>query len=392
MFRTRNKIIYVLFLLLTFVAIVSGAFFSTRSKPQVQQNTTDQKIVSIPPAVCKNSSTVEYLHYKQLPEDQLRNNKFGIYIYAEVDKYFKLAEELVNSSGGDWGYVLIPFNVKDRDYTKWRNAFKQLSSKHLIPIIQLWAVDPEDYKNDTKESADFLDSFVWPIRERYISVYNETNDAKFWNNKIDPAGYAKVLDYTIKEFKKQNSDFFIMNGAFNVSAPVSQDYMDSFTYMKIMNNEVPDIFEKLDGWASHSYPQPNFSGNPKDTGRSSIRAYENELQELKTLGVKKDLPVFITETGWAHAEGNSVNYSYLEAQQVADNYKTAYTDVWLKDDRVRAVIPFTIRYDPPFDHFSWLNQDNVPYKQYDVVKSIPKVAGVQETLESGTVSQVGCPE
>ncbi len=41
------------------------------------------------------------------------NNRFGIHILnpSEVEK----AAELVNSSGGDWGYVTIPIRANDRD-------------------------------------------------------------------------------------------------------------------------------------------------------------------------------------------------------------------------------------------------------------------------------------
>ena len=69
------------------------------------------------------------------------NNKVGIYIYAEVEDFADLANELVNSNGGDWGYVLVPYNVKDYDDGKWNTLFENLSKNHLIPIIQLWDLD-----------------------------------------------------------------------------------------------------------------------------------------------------------------------------------------------------------------------------------------------------------
>jgi hypothetical protein len=152
--------------------------------------------------------------------------------------------------------------------------------------------------------------------------------------------------------------------------------MDAFEFMKKMNESVPGIFDKLDGWASHSYPQPNFSGNPHNTGRWSVQAYSTELDFLKqVLKVNKDLPVFITETGWAHAEGENYNTSYLPVDKVAEYFETAYKDIWLKDDRVRAVMPFTIWFKHPYDHFSWINDDKVPYAQYDTIKKMHKTKG-----------------
>lgn len=353
--------------------------FHEQAEPVVEKNVL----------ACETNQTIEYLYY--LPQARKpRNNKFGMYIYAENKDYIRLADELVNSNGGDWGYVLIPYNVRDRDNAKWREVFALLHKRHLIPIIQLHDVNTDRYKDETEDAAKFLDEFVWPVRQRYVSVYNEPNDAKFWYGRVDPKEYARILDYTVKTFKEVNSDYFMMNGAFNVSAPNAGTYMDSFDYMAVMNEEVPGIFNKLDGWASHPYPQPNFSGNPSDTGRWSIRAYENELGFLKNrLDVEKDLPVFITETGWAHAEGIRYNGSFPTSAQVGEYMKIAYEKVWLPDEKVVAVTPFTIWYDAPFDHFSWVNKDKVPYIQYEMVKSLKKEEGTPQSLQVGRIS-TGC--
>lgn len=342
--------------------------------------------------VCTDFETKEFAFYLDQPTDFKQNNKFGLYIYAERQDFFEKAAELVNSNGGTWGYVLIPYNVKDRDSTKWKRVFSDLNRLKLIPVIQLWDVDLEKYEKQTKQAAQFLDSFDWPIRPRYISVYNEVNDERFWYGKIDPKGYAKILDYTIDTFKNENKDFQMMNGAFNVSSSNNDETVDSFFYMKKMNDAVPGIFNKLDAWAAHPYPQPNFSGNPLSYGRWSIRAYEDELNYLKkNLGLKKDLPVFITETGWAHAEGVKTDSSFLSEEKVAENYKIAYEQVWLKDEKVRAVMPFTIKYNPPFDHFSWVKEDyKKTYKQFEVVKKIPKIAGTPPQLIKGSLKIPKC--
>ena len=55
--------------------------------------------------------------------------------------------------------------------------------------------------------------------------------------------------------------------------------------------------------------------------------------------------------------------------------KYAFEKVWLPDDKVVAVTPFTIRFNPPHDHFSWITEDGNPMPQFDAVKSIEKVKG-----------------
>ena len=341
---------------------------------------------------CPITSIIEYTYYEDNADPLWKdNNKFGLYIYAEESNMFEIAQKLVNSNGGKWGYVLIPYNVKDRDREKWDAVFKMLLNKNLIPIIQLWDIDVSEYKKQTEQAAEFLNDFVWPIKYKYISVYNETNDSKFWYGNVNPEEYARILNFTIDIFKNMNEDFFIMNGAFNATAPSDDYHMDEFEYLRRMEKEIPGIFNKIDGWASHPYPQPNFSGDPHTEGRWGIRAYESELDYLKNeIGVNKDFPVFITETGWAHAEGAVYNPSYLPVSKVADNMATAYRDYYLKDDRVRAVTPFTIRYNPPFDHFSWVNSDNVPYYHYEVIKNMKKIEGKPPVLKTEVYEQIDC--
>lgn len=325
-------------------------------------------------------SVKDYFHMEPSSEDDVQkiigyqNNKFGLYIYS-TENFIKKADELINSNGGDWGYVLIPYNVRDYDETKWKKIFGLLNSKHLIPIIQLWDVNLDSYQKETKEAVEFLDNLQWPIKNRYVSVYNEPNDARFWKDSLDPEGYARILNFTIDEFKKINKDFFLLNGAFNSTAPSVAGYMDEVEFMRKMNAEIPGIFEKLDGWASHPYPQPGFVGLPTDRGRASIRAYEWELDILNYEFKVNNLPVFITETGWPHSEGTVFNYNYYDAEKVADYIKYAFEKVWLIDDRVVSITPFTVYYDPPYDNFSWVGKNGEGYKQFQTILSLKKVAG-----------------
>ena len=303
-----------------------------------------------------------------------QNNKFGLYIYAEED-FVELAGDLVNSSGGDWGYVLLPINVRDYDGGKWKKIFGKLNEKHLIPILQLWDLSEDDEEGQLKECAQFLNSLNWPIKNRYISVFNEPNDSEFWKGKADPLEYAEILDKPISVFKDQSEDFFMLNGAFNSSARTGGGYIDEKNFLLAMDNAVPGIFGRLDGWASHPYPQPEFRGSPYSEGRDSIKAYEWELDLLDELFGVRNLPVFITETGWAHSEGESYNDNFLSQDIVASYFVRAFTEIWGPDTRVVAVTPFTIRYDPPFDHFSWIDVDEDFYPQFRAVQSLPKIEG-----------------
>ena len=122
-------------------------------------------------------------------------------------------------------------------------------------------------------------------------------------------------------FKEKNPHFFVLNAGFDQAAGNSKNTWDQRAFMRKMVQAVPGLFNKLDGWASHSYPNHGFVGLPSDHGRASIRGYEWELDWLRKLGLTRDLPVFITETGWPHQEGvekAQIVYEVLEGRDLTE--------------------------------------------------------------------------
>lgn len=314
------------------------------------------------------------------------NNKFGIHLAQPEDSDIDRADELVNSSGGEWGYITLVIQENDRDINKWQGIFNKLREKKLIPIIRL-ATQPENNnwrrpeEKDVKDWVSFLNKLNWVVQDRYIILFNEPNHATEWGGEVDPVSFAHVNDIFAKALKNSNSDYFIMMGGLDLSAPSSNpQYEDAGNFLKKVVGEIgkENINMYFDGLASHSYPNPGFVGSPTDTGRKSIRGYEWELQLLKSLGVK-DLPVFITETGW--------NGSALSREQVADNFRKAFNTVWLPDQRVKAVTPFILNYQTePFLQFSWIKPQNVGvYPEFELVKSLPKQTGNPIIHQSGKI-------
>lgn len=287
------------------------------------------------------------------------NNKFGIHIISATSDESSPAANLVNSSGGDWGYVTALVESKDRNRDKWQSFFNDLRRRHLIPIVRL-ATQPEGnfwklpYEGEETAWADFLDNLTWPVKNRYVVIYNEPNQGQEWAGKADPRSYARVLDKTISALKNKNPDFFVLNAGFDASAPSKlPQFWDEVDYLKQMDQEVPGIFNKLDGWVSHSYPNPGFAGSPNGTGRGTVRTWAWELQLLKGLGLNKNLPVFITETGWKHAEGIDLDKSLPATDTLSQYFKTAFEEAW-NSRQIVAVTPFLLNYqEPPFDHFSF---------------------------------------
>lgn len=332
------------------------------------------------------------------------NNKVGIHLINPTNSEADEAADLVNSSGGGWGYVTVTIRSDDKDFDKWQNFFNELRKKHLIPLLRLATTPQGDFwktadSNQVGSWANFLDSLNWPTRNRYVIIYNEPNHAQEWGNNVDAKSYARILDQFITTLKNKNGDFFVLNAGLDSSAPQKLPaYEDEINFLAEMNQEVPGIFNKLDGWVSHSYPNPDYSGSPNASGRGSIRNYQWELSVLNGLGLTKDLPIFITETGWKHSEGLKVDNSYPNSETVGQYLKQAFQEAW-NDPKIVAVTPFLLDYqDSPFDHFSFKrpaesgigtvlgasNDLSIQfYPQYISLAQLNKTPGQPIQLESG---------
>lgn len=318
----------------------------------------------------------------------LPNNKFGIHITQKSD--LPLAAELVNSNYGDWGYVTIVIRDNELDKRQWQEFFDECRAKHLIPLVRLAThSEGENWSKPTDDLiiqySNFLDSLNWPVKNRYLVVFNEPNHAKEWGGQVNPKEYARILNFTIETFNQKNSDFYILNAGLDQAAPNSKTTMDEAKFLREMNFEIPLIFEKLNGWSSHSYPNHGFIGKPWETGKASVSGYKWELSYLKTLGNRKELPVFITETGYPHwtmDNGKWEKGGFYKPETAAEYLKYAFDNIWLKDNTIMAITPFILNYpQEPFDHFSWINAIGEKFPQYPEILNKTKTKGEPEQVE-----------
>lgn len=309
------------------------------------------------------------------------NNKYGIHIIDEND--LENAAALVNSSGGDWGYVTIVIREDQRDIQKWNAAFSRMQSLHLIPILRIatrlttdgsWSRPSAE---DAASWADFLSQLQWVTKNRYIILFNEPNHAKEWGNSLDPAGYAEILKLYAQTLKEKSDLFFILPAGLDASAPNSWQTMEESVYLRRMITAVPDVFTYIDGWTSHSYPNPGFAGKVSDTGKGTLRTYEWELKLLRSWNITRNLPVFITETGWAHREGTGTPSVLPTVDDLASRITQTADEIW-SDARIVAITPFVLNYQGhPFLQFSWQRpNDALFYPHFDAYRSIPKTAGM----------------
>jgi uncharacterized membrane protein (UPF0127 family) len=149
-----------------------------------------------------------------------------------------------------------------------------------------------------------------------------------------------------------------------------------------MQKEDPAIWSYLDGWASHSYPNPGFSAKPSSTGWKSITSYRTALTTLHVA----DKPVFITETGWDQTKVN---------ERSLDSYWRQAFIKWNQDSSVVAVTPFVLQGGNQFAPLSLLSTSGDvqtsgrTIKDIGKVKGSPVLAGPQPTPTPQTADDLG---
>lgn len=301
------------------------------------------------------------------------NNKFGIHILFTTE--LQKASELVNSSGGEWGYVTIPIQAGDKDIVKWQNFMNEAGKLRLIPILRL--ATENDYFNtkvwrkpteaDVVDFANFLNSIYWPVRNRYIIVFNEVNRADEWGGEVNAEEYAKILAYATNVFKSKSQDFFVISSGMDNAAPENPpQFKNQYNYLREMNDAVPGVFNQIDGLSSHSYPNPAFSQPPTLSSKMGINSFTFERELVRSMS-SKDLPIFITETGWSK--------SVVSEDTRADYYRQAFANVW-SDNGVAAVTPFLLQSNGAFEEFSFVDGEGKMTDQFEMIKSLPKVKGM----------------
>ena len=315
------------------------------------------------------------------------NNKIGIGILSPEAEIEEVAA-MVNAKG-EWGWVLVIIKKSERDFSSWQNILNMLTKNHLIPIIRI-ATDPDSQGNwqkptdeDAQSWADFLSKLYFPTKNRYIQIYNEVNRASEWGGSVDAAAYTKELAKTIQALKAKNDNFFVLPSPLDLSLASGNKSLDAAVFYQTMVQTVPEIFTEIDGWASHSYPNPNFASSPQNLGRFGIDGYKWELSQISPHLKGKTLPVFITETGWKRKTTNSTG---LDEEQIADFYKEAFEKVWV-DENIVAVTPFIFNYQQEeFSPFSFKTdlQDKKYFDYYYTIQNLPKIKGepVREELLS----------
>ena len=324
------------------------------------------------------------------------DNIFGLHLSQTSDLYS--ANQIINSQNGDWGWATIVAQSNQLDFNTWQEFFNNCRKYHIIPIVRIATYGESDHwkipnYSDIDHFVDFFNSLNWPTKEQYIILFNEINHASEWGGEINIQDFVDKSTYAAQKFKETNSNFFILSSPLDLATPEKPPEFKSAenSYKEIISIN-PNYFDNIDGLASHSYPNHGFIGTPNDTSQHSIRGYLWELDLLKKLGVNKNLPVFITETGWPHREGIKNQNTFYTTKTTSDFLIESLTNIWGQDPQIKAVTPFIYNYtQEPFDHFSWLDQNNQLYPEYQKLINLPKNKNDPEQITNYQLEKFSIP-
>lgn len=292
------------------------------------------------------------------PGKAAATTKTGVHLLSTQD--LAHAKQLLAAKDGEH-FVTIPLTFSDLNrHQQWQQFFDQCRQEQFAPIIRL-ATESQDgvwikpNRRQIVQMFEFLDSLDWPTEELYLIVFNEVNHAQEWGGEINPREYARVLEFTSYWARTEPREYVVLPAAMDLAAPNGPSTMEAFTYLDQMYQANPRVFDYIDLWNSHSYPNPGFSSSPVNQTKNSMRGFIHELNYLKRK-TGRDLEVLITETGW---KANAATLPWLDAY-----YLYAFQHIW-SHPRVVGVTPFVVQGSPgPFAEFSFFDRDGEPTAQF----------------------------
>ncbi|MCB9583327.1 MAG: hypothetical protein H6717_40210 [Polyangiaceae bacterium] len=296
---------------------------------------------------------------------------------------------------GPGGYVTVIFaDIKpgrSNAEASWKQSIAEAYARDLIPVIRMappWGdrnvramgESPTSYKGLAQVYknviADLPKRDQWPM---YVEVHNEANLCYEWactggslSDKTMAKEYASLLrDAADALHSLGDSRIKVLNGALAPGGVTSCDCATqngapgtlAATFLGYMNDGVPGVFDKIDAFASHSYPAKGEGWGffaPYAESGPGLTYFEKELAAIG----KPSMKVLITETGWT-IQHESYSWS---RDQVADFTVDALKNVWLTHPNILGITPFILR-DSAWDKFAWTQLNGTPYPVYTKVRA-----------------------
>lgn len=334
-------------------------------------------------------------------------NRYGIGLVSPGDAFdMGLAADLT----GPGGFVKMIFPGVTRDTAgpdaSWVTAVREAYDNDLIPVIR---IGPPWGDNDVRNDADAGSSYRgytalaaayrrvveglprragWPI---WIEVHNEADLCYEWTctpgtapgdwlpYETTAAEYASLLrDVADALHAIGDPRVRVLNGGLAPGAArrcqcgtdAYEGGITALDFLSAMSAAVPDVFTRIDGFASHSYPAEGMGWGffvPYDRADPGLRFFEAELGRIG----RPTLPVFLTETGWCLRGGARCAMNGGSRDEIASWTTSAYSGFWLTHPNVAAVMPFILRDSGGgWNDFAWTDPGGAHLPVYDAVRAL----------------------
>jgi len=305
------------------------------------------------------------------PNTIYAKNTFGLHLTQTSD--INTAHSIINSTNGDWGWTTIVIRTDQLDKGVWQEFMDNCRKYHIIPIIRIATKMENNYwvrptLTDIDNIANFLNSLNWPSKLQYVTLFNEINHGQEWGGEVDIKNFVDIAIYSADKLKSLNPNFFILTPGLDLAAPEKPPQYRNFqsVYEEIKKYR-PEYFEKFDGLATHYYPQ------------NSKKDFNYELKYFK-----KDIPIFIKETGWKHQRPYTRQAAATHILNIIKKYS--------KIPNVVAITPFIYNYpNPPFEYFSWLDKNEKLFPEYNILVNEPKQKNQVEQITSYRLEKYHLP-
>jgi polysaccharide biosynthesis protein PslG len=198
----------------------------------------------------------------------------------------------------DWvqfgGPTSFDWTQLDREVHAVRNA--GMSVDLVIDGCPSWAAPP-GASNDTSPRPESAARFaVWaadvvkryaPQGVKYFEIWNEPNDGKFWQPKVSPAFYVKMLADSYRAIKKVDPSAVVISGGLapiptsahslsmiaftrDIYADGAKPYLDAVALHPYSNPALPGTYEPWSAWSQMSQTSPSIRsimGHYRDSGK-----------------------------------------------------------------------------------------------------------------------------
>ncbi len=334
------------------------------------------------------------------------DNRFGIGLVSPGNT---TQLDLTADLTGPGGHIKMIFvglrPAMDGPTAEWVDVVRQAYARDLVPVVRFgpdWG--DRRVRNQSDDGSDGLAYTALaasyanvvrglPLREGwpfYVEVHNEPNlcyewqcdRGRFESDRITSERIAQEYASMLRDVADAlaalgDPRVRVVNAGLapggvrwcecnGTSDGAYEGGNTSREFLAQMAAAVPGVFDRIDAFASHSYPAEGEGWGffvPYESAGPGLRYFETELG---TIG-REELPVLMTETGWPTTHGGT---TYATREQQATWMRQAYEGVWLTHPRIRAVMPFILQDAGSWDAFAWVAGDGTPYPVYGEIRAL----------------------